>query len=113
MTLLISGLGPQPERLSGVLYIWLYTIRASLPIVVFLALYESPIFYSPLDSDAVLPLSDRYCSLLLLGLLAKGPSYGLHLWLPQAHVEASSLGRVVLAGVLLKLRLIGLYRLRS
>ena len=30
--------------------------------------------------------------------------------MPQAHVEASSLGRVVLAGVLLKLGLIGLYR---
>lgn len=29
--------------------------------------------------------------------------YGVHLWLPKAHVEAPTLGRMILAGVLLKM----------
>jgi len=46
----------------------------------------------------------------LLGFLAKCPVYFLHFWLPRAHVEASVVGSVVLASVLLKLGLFGLVR---
>lgn len=42
---------------------------------------------------------------------AKTPVYGLHLWLPKAHVEAPLTGSIVLAGVLLKLGIYGLVRL--
>ena len=34
---------------------------------------------------------------------AKVPMLPVHIWLPEAHVEASSVGSVVLAGILLKL----------
>merc|ERR1712178_34518 len=40
--------------------------------------------------------------LVILGL-AKLPLYGLHIWLPKVHVEASIAGSMVLAGAVLKL----------
>lgn len=39
---------------------------------------------------------------LLLVILAKLPLWGLHIWLPKVHAEASMLGSVFLAGVILK-----------
>lgn len=44
-------------------------------------------------------------------MLVKAPIYGLHSWLPRAHVEAPVIGSVVLAGLLLKLGTVGYLRL--
>ena len=41
----------------------------------------------------------------------KFPIFGVHYWLPVAHVEASTVGSIVLAGVLLKLGRVGLFYL--
>jgi NADH:ubiquinone oxidoreductase subunit 4 (subunit M) len=45
---------------------------------------------------------------LFIALLIKLPVYGVHFWLPKAHVEAPTGGRIVLAGVILKLGTYGL-----
>lgn len=39
----------------------------------------------------------------VITFFAKLPSYGLHHWLPKAHVECLALGSTILAGILLKL----------
>jgi len=49
--------------------------------------------------------------LVFLAFAVKLPIFGLHFWLPIAHVEAPTFGSMILAGVLLKLGGIGLYRL--
>jgi len=40
--------------------------------------------------------------------IVKFPIFGVHYWLPVAHVEASTVGSILLAGILLKLGSVGL-----
>lgn len=49
--------------------------------------------------------------MVMLAFLAKIPIYGLHLWLPKAHVEAPLAGSMILAGVLMKLGGYGMMRM--
>lgn len=43
--------------------------------------------------------------------IVKFPIFGFHYWLPVAHVEASTVGSIILAGLLLKLGRVGLFYL--
>jgi len=49
----------------------------------------------------------------ILPFLVKLPVFGLHFWLPKAHVEASTSGSMILARLLLKLGSFGLFRVLS
>jgi NADH-ubiquinone oxidoreductase chain 4 len=108
MLLIILLLGPQPERLSASLYMLLYTVRCSLPFLVYLLLNSSLCFETVLPATP--PASLGLSCLLLLPFLVKLPLYLLHLWLPKAHVEAPTVGSIMLAAVLLKLGVVGLLR---
>nr|YP_010233994.1 NADH dehydrogenase subunit 4 [Hyriopsis bialata]QTA71690.1 NADH dehydrogenase subunit 4 [Hyriopsis bialata] len=113
--LIIMGWGYQPERLQAGKYMMLYTVSASLPLLVF-------IFVTLVDSGSVF-WGWGYCSSVKggwlvvlcssLAFLVKLPIYGFHLWLPKAHVEAPVAGSMILAGVLLKLGGYGLIRMFS
>jgi len=48
---------------------------------------------------------------LILAFLIKMPMFLVHLWLPKAHVEAPTIGSMILAGVTLKLGRYALLRL--
>jgi NADH-ubiquinone oxidoreductase chain 4 len=89
--------GYQPERIQATIYLILYMIFSSLPFLFFILKHEiNDIKY--LGSISVLK---ALC--FSLPFLVKLPMWGLHLWLPKAHVQAPLRGSMFLAGILLKL----------
>lgn len=114
--LLIIGWGYQPERINASIFILLYTIFASLPLLILIFyLYN---FYNSLNYILILNnlfilnniINFLFYIFILLAFIVKLPIFIFHIWLPKAHVEAPVTGRIILAGVILKLGGYGVVR---
>jgi len=108
---LILGWGYQVERLNAAQYFILYTQLFSLPCLWRILLYGLQVNSFLIWSPTRVTIGFVLGFLMFIAFLVKLPLYILHLWLPKAHVEAPTIGSVVLAGLLLKLGVAGLIRL--
>jgi len=105
ISLVIFLWGVQPERSVAFLALVGYSLISVLPLLGLLSILHLLRLF-------VLPSVSLICSLLLiLGFLIKLPIFLAHYWLPKAHVEAPTVGSILLAGLLLKLGCWGLFRL--
>lgn len=97
-------LGYRFERLIAGFLIIFYSFLFSRPTLIILIIF---------DYSFLIKLWMSYSSLLLYffvgSFIVKFPIFGVHYWLPVAHVEASTIGSIILAGLLLKLGGIGIF----
>jgi len=103
--------GSYPELSSRALIILTYTLFFSIPfffIILFIYRFANR-FY--LNFISFSNRSFLFRLFIFLCFAVKLPIYGIHYWLPIAHVEAPTFGSVILARILLKLGGVSLVRL--
>ncbi|MEY5040514.1 MAG: dehydrogenase subunit 4 [Bacteroidota bacterium] len=117
MYILIGLWGSRERKIRAVYLLFFYTLISSLMFLVgILYLYHNfntaNFSWLTFFCKNYLEPSEQHVLwfLFFLSFASKIPIFPLHIWLPEAHVEAPTIGSVLLAGILLKLGVYGLLR---
>lgn len=114
MSLLIGVWGSRERKVRAFYLLFFYTLVGSL----FMLLGIIYLLIKTGTSSIEYLLSwnftfNEQCWLWLaffISFASKVPVFPFHIWLPEAHVEAPTVGSVLLAGIMLKLGIYGLFR---
>jgi len=112
---LLIGIFGSDNKVNASYYLFLYTLWGSLFLL--LSILNSISIMGSSDFDVLFQLNFEYKTQLFLfigifiAFAVKTPTIFLNNWLLKAHVESPLGGSIVLAGIVLKLSLYGVFRL--
>jgi proton-translocating NADH-quinone oxidoreductase chain M len=114
MFLLIGIWGSREKKIRAAYLLFFYTICGSLPMLfsLFYMYNITGTFDLEKLNSYVFTFEDQlfFWLAFFLSFATKIPMFPCHIWLPEAHVEAPTIGSVLLAGILLKLGVYGFLR---
>lgn len=112
---ILIGLFGSSNKVRASFYLFLYTLFGSLFLLISILAMSS--IMGTTDFDALYKTNFNYYTQLFIfvgifiAFAVKTPIYFLNTWLLKAHVESPLSGSIILAGVVLKLSLYGIFRL--
>ena len=112
---LLIGLFGSSNKVRASFYLFLYTLLGSLFMLLSIIVMSS--IMGTTDFDALSKANFNYitqlflCYGLFIAFAVKTPVIFLNTWLLKAHVESPLSGSIILAGIVLKLSLYGIFRL--
>ena len=114
MFIIIGVWGSRERKIRAAYQFFLYTLFGSLLMLLAVVLIYFQAGLCDLQTLYLTQFSEKRSILLWLAFFAsfavKVPMIPVHIWLPEAHVEAPTAGSVLLAGIMLKLGVYGFLR---